>query len=437
MSLENRPSNARDIALAALTETERTNSNLDNILDRLFRRPSISSREKALAHELACGVVRREMTLDAVISGLARKNISRLHPVLLHILRLALYQIIYLDRIPDYAAVDEAVKQARGKLNRSAAGFANALLRRFVESGKQIPLPSRAEQPARFISIKHSHPAWLVERWIDLFGEEKTERICENNNSRPPLVVRVNRNKTTLAGLLSALEQEQIDAVVLDEDLGAIQFGSPGKITGIEAFKLGLFYVQDLTAMRVAKFASPAENELILDACAAPGGKCTHIAELTGNRTTVVALDRSPEKMQQVMQNVARLAAASIVPIVGDAGGLSRIFKEQSFDRIVLDAPCSNSGVFRRRVEARRRLKPGDFAHYHGLQLWFLLECAPLVKRGGRLVYSTCSIDPEENEQVVEDFLGRDPDFWLEEQQTYLPSENSADGGFMARMVHS
>jgi 16S rRNA (cytosine967-C5)-methyltransferase len=425
---------ARNIALSALSHDEGGVGKIDENLEQAFERSRVPVKERALARELTRGTIQRKLTLDSVVSRLAKKKISRIHPILLNIIRLALYQIIFLDRIPDYAAVDEAVKQARKKLGRHAAGFANALLRRFLDSGKEVVLPPGDEQFAGHISIKHSHPQWLIERWIESFGEEMTEKICEANNFRSPMFIRVNRNKVSLEKLLEGLETEGIEAVVVDEELGAIRVDVHGPVTGTDAFKLGWFYIQDLTAMRTAKFASPVKGEKILDVCASPGGKCTHIAELTENSAIVFAMDRSLAKIGRVMQNVARLAAVSIVPVVGDAANVSSIFKQESFDRVIVDAPCSNTGVLRRRAEARWRLHPEDFAYYHEMQLRFLVECAPLVKKGGVMVYSTCSIDPEENQGVGEAFLEKRSDFRLEDQQAFLPSESGGDGGFMTKL---
>ena len=433
MSHQKNRRKARDIALSALSDQKSGVGNIDENLEQAFERFRVPVKERALAQELSRGTIQRKLTLDSVLSRLAKKNINRIHPVLLNIMRLALYQIIFLDRIPDYAAVDEAVKQARKRLGRHAAGFANALLRRFLDSGKELVLPPRSGRLSSHISVKHSHPRWLVERWIEAFGEEKTEHICAVNNLRPPLFIRVNRNKVSLGELLDKLETEQIESAVVDQELGAIRVDAHGAITRTDAFKRGWFYIQDLTAMRTAKFVSPAKGERILDVCAAPGGKCTHVAELTENAAIVISMDRSLAKIGRVMQNVARLATVSIVPVVGDAANVSSLFKEESFDRVIVDAPCSNTGVLRRRVEARWRLRPEDFAYYHNLQLQFLVECAPLVKKGGVLVYSTCSIDPEENQGVGESFLEKRPDFRLEDQLAVLPSESGGDGGFMAR----
>lgn len=427
---------ARDITLTALTTVTRTGQNVDDILHELFDRFQVSPAEKPLAYEITCGVIRRKITLDAVISRLSRIKFKRLQPAMVNVLRIGLYQLLYLEGVPDYAAVNETVKQARKKLNPGAAGFVNALLRKFISSGKNVEYPSRAENASEYISIKHSHPRWLVEKWLKTFGEEKTEQLCRINNLPPAVFIRANQLKISPQELVKQLSRERVGAEIIDQNLGALRLDLEGKISELDTFRRGYFYVQDLTAMQVAPFSSPVEGKPLLDVCAAPGGKSTHAAELMNNTGIVISIDKNMNKIDRLLQNISRLAAVSITPVVADASRLSHLFKNKTFDRAILDAPCSNTGVFRRRIEARWRLKPEDFVHYHQLQLRFLLECAPLLKKNGILVYSTCSIDSEENEQVVEEFLNCRTDYNLLEQKSFFPSEHSGDGGFMARLKH-
>lgn len=387
-----------------------------------------------MATEIACGVIRRKLTLDSTISRLSKTAFSQLHPLLIQILRIGLYQLIYLDKVPDYAAVNEAVDQARRRLHRGAADFVNALLRKFIASDKSLQYPSPSEDFAGYLSIRCSHPRWLARRWIDQFGREKTEAIFSANNSPPPIFIRTNRLKVSASELMSQLTLEGITAQVVEDESGALQVKSPGKISDLMAFKLGYFYVQDLTPMRAALLLAPSAGERILDLCSAPGGKAAHAAELMGNRGLIVAVDKNRGKLRRVEQNIARLAVTIIQPVAADALRISNLFKPQSFDRILIDAPCSNSGVFRRRVEARWRLKPEDFSYYHRLQLRFLLESGPLLRKKGTLIYSTCSIDPEENEDVLEDFIRRKPEYKVSLQKTFYPSPNNGDGGYMARL---
>lgn len=425
---------ARDIALEVISAVEKDKHTADELLSDIFDRYQVPADEKSLASEIARGVIRRKLTLDSIIGRLSQTEFTKLHPLLIQILRVGLYQLTYLDRVPDYAAVNEAVGQARRRLHRGAANFCNALLRKFIASGKNIEFPEPAEDFAGYLSLRYSHPRWLAQRWIDYFGPEKTEAIFSANNSPPPIFIRTNRLKISPSGLMNQLVQEGITAQFCDEELGTLRLESPGKIASLAAFRLGYFYVQDLTAMRAAPLLSPCAGERILDLCSAPGGKATHAAELMENRGLIVAVDRKPEKMRRLQQNIARLGTSVILPVMADASRISTLFRPRSFDRIVADVPCSNTGVLRRRVEVRWRLKPGDFDYYHRLQLGFLLESAPLLRENGILLYSTCSIDSRENQQVVEEFIRRKPEYEILRQETFFPSENGGDGGYMTRL---
>lgn len=408
--------------------------NIEDVLHEHFDRFRIPPLEKSLTQELAFGVVRRKLTLDTIVSHFSNKDIEKIQPVLLNILRVGLYQLIYLDKVPDYAAINEAVKLAKKYVNPGAGGFVNALLRKIIAAGKTIEYPSREEDSHEYLSIKFSHPKWLAERWTGFFGGEKTEEIFSINNVPPPVYIRVNQTKISAHDLLRELENELVKSEIINKDIGALILHSPGNISELETFRLGYFYVQDLTAMQAALFLAPKKGERILDACAAPGGKSTHLAELTGNDATIVGVDQNLSKISLIVQNAARLQTPCVQPVVGDAAKLGGLFKQECFDRIILDAPCSNTGVFRRRVEARWRLKPEDFSYYQQMQLNFLTECAPLLKKGGTLVYCTCSIDPEENQQVVEKFLELKTGWELVDQKSFFPSEDQGDGGYMARL---
>ena len=393
----------------------------------------LSPADRGLCHELVCGVVRWQATLDRLI---ARKTTPgrEPRPALINLLRLGLYQIFWLDRIPPHAAVHETVEQAKRAGYHSQAGFINAVLRGYLrefDEVKKILADMKTSQPA----LGWSHPEWLVEKWRKSFGDENTRQLLEWNNTPPKTFARVNTLKTDAAKLVERWREEGVeyDFVTRDwtgENL-AFELKSHPPLNSLTSFRDGWFYVQDPSTLLAVRELDPQSGETILDLCAAPGGKTTFIAQQMNNAGKIIASDVEPNRLKLVKDNCARLGVACVEKVSAFRFPLS------AFDRVLVDAPCSNTGVMRRRVDLRWRISPEEISRLQKTQLDLLKLAATGLKSGGVLVYSTCSLEPEENAVVVKEFLAANPNFKLETERQLLPFADNVDGAFVARLKSS
>jgi len=394
----------------------------------------LASPDRRLSQELVYGVLRQQSALDWLITkrtdGRAQK------PELQTLLRLGLYQLFWLDRIPPHAAVHETVEMARQAGYVSQSGFVNAVLRGCERDRARIRLDLatlREVDPA----VGWSHPAWLVDRWRKRFGEQGLLKLLEWDNTPPPTFVRVNRLRTSAAELESRWQLEGVTARPVVHpwltDGEAYVLESHPSLATLPSFVEGGFYVQDPGTLASVVDLDPQPGETVLDCCAAPGGKTTYIAQRMGNVGRVVAQDTSPERLRLVEENAARLGCTCVEP----ASGLDVPGEPGSFDRVLVDAPCSNTGVLRRRLELRWRLRSEELPRLAQVQSGILLRAAGWVRPGGVLAYSTCSLEPEENEGVVEKFLAATPDFTLRSSRALTPVEHGVDGAYVAVLVRS
>jgi 16S rRNA (cytosine967-C5)-methyltransferase len=373
------------------------------------------------------GVLRRRGTIDFILSAKTRKPLSKISTRLLNVLRLGAYQILFLSKTPASAAVDESVKLARALGGKPVAGFVNAVLREIARH-PDVDYPDLRGDPVAHIAARYSHPAWMVVRWIGRYGVEETIRICRANNEPAPLTIRANRLRTDPEALAAALGREgvrsepcRISPVGLRLHLEA----SGRALTDLESFKSGLFYVQDEAAQLVSLMVDPKPGEAALDACAAPGGKTSHLAEMMNDRGRIVALDPSENRLKRLKENAARLGHAVIETLRADAaGGIERL-APASFDRILVDAPCSGLGVLRRNPEGKWTKTESGILRFRAVQIRILRHVAPLLKPGGVLVYSTCTTEPEENEQVVDSFRDEFSGFETDDPALRLPETAS------------
>jgi len=410
--------NPRALALQLLQSMDRGHALADTILHGALARSRLSPADRKLLVELFYGVVRWRALLDWVIAARCKAKPPQGEP--LNLLRLGVYQVLLLDRIPDHAAVNETVRLA----SAAKRSFLNALLRRVAREKTQIQLDweglERTDPATAF-----SHPPFLVERWRKRFGVERTVSLLEWNNEPPPIYARVNELKTTPDALRSELRRQGV--VVRDSPAHplCLEIEPPGPLERLDAFPAGHFYVQDPSTLLAVDLLDPQPGETVLDACAAPGGKATYIAQKMRNQGRIVAADSSPTRLKIVSENCNRLGA-TIVSILHPPSSILG-----PFDRILVDAPCSNTGVLRRRVDLRWRIREKEIARLGGMQRSILDDVALLLKPGGRLLYSTCSLEPEENEQVVESFLASHPEFRQIEQRALFPPESKTDGTFV------
>jgi 16S rRNA (cytosine967-C5)-methyltransferase len=408
---------------------------LEDLLEKALAQAALASADRNLCQELVYGVVRWQAALDWLI---ARKTAGRAQkPGLQDLLRLGLYQLFWLDRIPDHAAVHEAVELAKRGGFGAQAGFINAVLREYLrerEATERLLAELKTTQP----HLGHSHPEWLVARWQKRWGAEKAAQLLEWNNTPPKTFARVNRLKSDAGKLLERWRDENVeyDFVRRDwfEENLVFELKSHPPLASLSSFRDGWFYVQDPGTLLAARELDPQPGEAILDLCAAPGGKTTFIAQLMQNQGRIVAADVSAARLKLVEENCARLGVTCVNPVL-----LSTLDPRPSirFDRVLVDAPCSNTGVMRRRVDLRWRIQPEEIERLRAMQLGLLRQAAAHVKPDGVLIYSTCSLEPEENEQVVAEFLSTNHDFKLQMQRELLPFAEYADGAFVARLTRS
>lgn len=441
---------AREVALNILTgiEQEGAYSNLE--LNKSLQQAQLSAADAGLVTELVYGTTARRNTLDYYLNRFVQKGTAKLQPWVRSLLRMSVYQIVYLDRIPDHAVVSEAVKLAKRRGHQGISGMVNGVLRSMLREPEKLSLPDNLPAAER-ISLEHSHPEWLVKRWIAQYGEETAEAICRANNEPPAVSVRVNTTMISRERMLEEMKAAGLDAVPSEVSPYGIIVRSGGNMALTSWYRDGLLSVQDESSMLVAEAVAPAPDMLVLDCCAAPGGKTAHMGEIMKDRGRIIANDLHPHKKNLIREQAERLGLECIETVTGDAAELPDRFPAASFDRILLDAPCSGFGVIRRKPDLRWSKSPEDVEAIASLQTELLDRVSALLKPGGLLVYSTCTIEPDENERQIERFLKEHPDFRRAEEQNavwggaaaelsergalqILPQHFHSDGFYIARL---
>ncbi|MEW6227413.1 MAG: 16S rRNA (cytosine(967)-C(5))-methyltransferase RsmB [Bacillota bacterium] len=447
---------AREAALLALLEIDEQGAYAAIARDRALASAGLSERDRALATELIYGVTKYRKTLDHIIGTFASRPVAQMDPPARNVLRLGAYQVFYLTHVPPPAAVSESVKLARVRGHEGMAAFVNAVLRAMVRDPGKVRFPDAATEPVAHVAVKYSHPEWMVSRWIERFGLEEAMRLCDANNERPPVTIRLNVLKVTQAQVMDSLAAAGIAARPSRYVPEAIEVQDGADLFLHPLYRDGAFFVQDTSSMLVAYVLDPEPGDTVLDLAAAPGGKATHMAERMGDRGTVVAVDIHEHRTRLVEQNADRLGLRSIKAVCADATKLPPAVTCVSFDKVLVDAPCSGTGVLRRRPDLRWHRQPKDLEELVPLQVSLLSSGAERVKPGGAIVYSTCSIEPEENSLIIKDFLKGHEDFSPDPALPYLPDTFSSvfprtglpfvetlphihgmDGFFIARLIRS
>jgi 16S rRNA (cytosine967-C5)-methyltransferase len=407
-----KPPTARKGALILLEQVETSQEDLSSLIDQYLTLHQLERRERALLTELVYGILRQRGFLDWQIDRFSKVS---LHPAIRDILRIGLYQILFLDKIPPSAAVNTSVELAKEAEGISAGRLVNGLLRNILRQKENLPKPDPSDSVS-FISVTTSHPEWMVRRWITRWGQEKTTALCRSNNEIPPTTLRVNLLKTDRATLQEKLEKEggTVHSTALSPEglyLKGVSMGS------LPSYLTGHFYIQDEGAQLISNLVDPQPGEQVLDLCAAPGGKTTHLAELLKGKGEVIATDISSNRIVLIQENIERLQTPGVsVEALAEA-----IAPNREYDRILVDAPCSALGILRRIPEGKWKKKPTIVAEY-AKQQRELLESAVLhLKSGGRLIYATCSTEPEENEEVAESFMAAHPELQVEDPSESLP----------------
>ena len=413
---------------------QRTSDYIEDLLDQGLADSGLAQPDRGLLQELVYGTVRWQALLDWLI---ARQTGGRKQKQIVQVLlRTAFYQLFWLDRIPDHAAVNETVNLARHFGCGPQAGFVNALLRaalREREAIRQALGELKASQPA----LGYSHPAWLCERWAKQWGDETLRRLLDWNNAPPPTWARVNTLRTRSEGLREIWAQEgtevRFQSFSWAEALLVYELVSHRPLAQLPSFQRGGFYVQDPSTLLAPCLLNPKPGETILDFCAAPGGKTTLLAQLMGNRGRIVAHDTAEERLELVRQNCLRLGVTCVE--TATPGLLEQRVGAALFDRVLVDVPCSNTGVLRRRVDLRWRIRPEEISRLCSVQSGILAAAAARLKPGGVLVYSTCSLEPAENAEMIRSFLKENPCFRLQMDRTLLPFADAVDGAYAARLT--
>jgi 16S rRNA (cytosine967-C5)-methyltransferase len=439
------PAPARAAAARVLERVDRDAAFADIALEAELARRRLDARDAALATELAYGVLRWQRYLDWILAPHSRRPLDTLDPRVLVALRLAAYQIVFLERIPSFAAVSDAVALARGR--PGAAEFTNAVLRAFARRGARDREPPWPPEPVEALAVRCSFPTWLAARWVARHGAAEAEALMRAMNERPALALRANTLRTDRDALAARLVRE--DGVITrrsrwaPEGLIAERAGTPG---AWRAFIDGDCVVQDEASMLVAHLLEPAAGETVADVCAAPGTKTTHLAQLMDDRGRLLAFDPQPARLTRVADVARRLGVTIVESLDGSVEALAPRWAA-ACDAVLVDAPCSNLGVLRRNPEVKWRRRPEEIGAVAARQARILDAAATMVRAGGRLVYATCSLEPEENDDVTAGFLARHPGFAVAPPATFpvpldargvlrcLPHAHGTDG-FTAVRFH-
>lgn len=435
----------RGLAVKILNRIERTDAYLDKLLDHEMRNSELNGPDKALLYEIVHGVTRWMGRLDWILNGFYKGQFSKAIPNLKNGLRVALYQILFLDRIPDHAAVNEAVEFVKRLQGQKPADLTNAVLRNIIRSKNSIRYPDPSEDLIGYFSAYYSHPSWMIKRYVDRFGKEDTEKLLIANNEKPYLTLRVNGIKTNVSQFKSLLESVNLryrPGKFLNE---FIQLQNLTNITAWEYYSKGFFNIQDESAGLSIQLLDVKPGIKVLDMCAAPGGKTAYLGSLMNNVGKIVALDKYEGRLKLLRANNERLGLTCVTTIESDA----LEFNSEPFDRVLADVPCSGTGTLSKKPDIKWKKDVFDLKKMSAIQIKLLEKASSLVKPGGILVYSTCSIEPEENFEIVKQFLLNHANFKLESAKgkftddvvdengciQTLPQKHQMDGAFAAKLI--
>lgn len=438
--------NPRLVAVYILSRVLESKSYTDILLDHYFKKNKVNARDRRFISELVHGTLRWKKKIDWILEKAYNGDWDKLPVNIKYILAVGLYQIMYLDKVPDYASVNEAVRIAVQKEGLVWGRVVNGILRNVIRNPEIKKIPMLKKDPVQSLSVKWSHPEWLVEKWINELGVERTSSLLKANNQRPILTIRVNKtvSDTKTVGKILAAQDITARESSLLEDFLIISRGGY-KIISTKLFKKGAITIQDISAGFASQLLSPQPGELIIDAASAPGGKATHCADLAKDKAIIIACDHHPVRIKMVVENYKRLKLKNIFPVVADSRYLSL---KKPVDKILLDAPCSGLGDLRRKSEIKILRDYRHVLDLVKLQQQLINSVESLLKPGGILVYSTCTLLPDENEKIIEKFLKDHGDFTVENGKKFVhsavvtkegfvktwPDKHNINGSFSARL---
>jgi 16S rRNA (cytosine967-C5)-methyltransferase len=425
---------ARRIALEALIKIEQGGAYSNLLLNQLFKQhAALDPRDRNLITEIVYGSIQHQRLIDFYLQPFIKKKLDHLEHWVKQLLRLSMYQLLFLDRVPERAVVHESVEISKILGHRGITGMINGVLRNFLRSPRASF--EQIKDPVERLAVQTSHPTWLVRRWVNQYGLETTTKICEENNRPAKITIRVNRLKASREQVKELLSQEGFEVEETSQSQDGLRILSGGNVAQSSLFQQGIITIQDESSMLIAPLLDPQPGMKVLDACAAPGGKTTHLAEYMKNEGQLIAVDLHPHKEKLVQASAKRLGTTIVQTLVADARKLTDQFKPE-FDRILLDAPCSGFGVIRRKPDVKWKKDEADIAQIADVQVGLLSKVSKLLKEKGQLVYSTCTLDQEENQGVVDRFLSEHPHFSVVEGSTQqiLPYQFGSDGFFMIKL---
>lgn len=403
-------SGVRGIAVKILNRVDQTDAYLDKLLEAEMKHSDLSGKDKSLLFEIVHGVIRWMGRLDWILTGFYKGQYVKCIPNVKNAMRVGLYQILYLNRVPDYAAINEAVEFVKKMQGKKAADMTNAVLRNILRNKDGIRFANPEEDLVQYLSAFHSHPIWLVKRWLNQFGQAFSEELMKANNERPRLTLRVNglnTNTDELKKLLNSVKLSHKKSKYLGE---FIELDTLTNITDWEYFKKGYFNIQDESTGFSCKLLDVKPGQRVLDMCSAPGGKTAFLADLMQNDGEVIALERYESRVKILTSNLERLGVKIVTPVIID----NMLYTDEAgFDKILADVPCSGLGTLTKKPDIKWKRSLSDISRLNKTQFDILKKGASLLKVGGEIVYSTCSIDKDENFEIVKKFLSENENFEL------------------------
>lgn len=435
----------RGTSVKILNRIERTDSYLDKLLDVELRSTEVADVDKSLLAEIVHGVMRWQGRLDWVLNGFTHGNFSKSEVNIKNALRVALYQIMFLTQVPHYAAVNEAVEFIKKIRGEKAANLVNAVLRNIIRSLDGIHYPKIEDDLLQYLAVYYAHPLWMVKRWAARFEREDLEKLLIANNEIPGLTLRINKVKIAPTEFLSLLDKQQVHytgSAFIDY---FVKVKSLGGISQLNIFQSGYFSIQDESAALPVLLLDPQKGERVIDMCAAPGGKTTYIAEIMNNEGEILAVDKYESKLKLITSSCERLGLHNVKAIIADSNELST----PQADKVIVDAPCSGLGALRKKPDMKWKREPEDIPRIVPQQRRLLESGAKLVKPGGVLVYSTCTMEPEENGELILSFLAQHQEFKIDDASRFVnhsvvtekgwvetfPHRHHIDGSFAVRMI--
>jgi len=422
----------RGSAVKILNRVERADAYLDKLLESELRSDEINDLDKSLLTEIVNGVLRWQMKLDWVLNGFFHGNFTKAEVTVKNALRAALYQIMFLDKVPHHAAVNEAVEFVKRIRGDKAGNLVNAVLRNIIRNIDGIHYPDVTIDAAQYLAVMYSHPVWVVRRWMNRFGFAETEKLLHADNERPSLCLRINTSKTTVDNFLERLRNQNVSFERSKYLPNFVRTTNLSNISQTDLFRQGFFSVQDESAGLACQLLAIKPGDRVIDLCAAPGGKTNFIGEMLHGTGEVIAVDKYSTRLNLVKSSCERLGIANVKIIAADSKELST----EPADKVLLDAPCSGLGVLAKKPDVKLKREAEDIRDLVAMQKALIHNAASLVKNGGVLVYSTCTMEPEENFSIVRFLLEQHPDFDVESAAQFVPPALVNADGYVETFPH-